>query len=164
MAAANTYTQIASTTLGSAAASVTFSSIAGTYTDLVLIVNAKGTAAANPGIRFNSDSATNYSSTAISGNGASAISFRYTSTDTLFSHNSGAAMNGVWTSFIANIQNYSNTTTYKSALTRYNASNELDGCVGLWRSTAAITSVTVVTSTNTYDIGSTFTLYGILAT
>ena len=158
-----TYEKIATNTLGSAASSVTFSSIPSTYTDLVLIVNAKGTAAANPGLRFNSDSATNYSSTAMNGNGVSAISFRYTSTDTLFSHNSGAAMNGVWTSFIANIQNYSNTTTYKSALTRYNTSTELDGCVGLWRSTAAITSVTVVTSTTSYDIGSSFTLYGIKA-
>jgi hypothetical protein len=159
----STYTKIASTTLGSTASSVTLSSIPATYTDLVLVVNAKGTAAANPGLRFNSDSATNYSSTVINGNGVTAISFRYTSTDTLFSHNAGAAMSGTWTSFIANIQNYSNTTTYKTALNRYNTSTELDGCVGLWRSTAAITSVTVVTSTNSYDIGSSFTLYGIKA-
>jgi hypothetical protein len=163
MAAGNTYTQIASTTLGTAASSVTFSSIAGTYTDLVVVVNVKGTAAANPGLRFNSDSATNYSSLAINGNGVSAASFRYTSSDTLFSHNAGAAMNGIWTSFIANIQNYSNATTYKTALTRYNTSTELDACVGLWRSTAAITSVAITTHTNSYDIGSTFSLYGILA-
>jgi hypothetical protein len=36
MAAGNTYTPLATQTLGSAAASVTFSSISGAYTDLVV--------------------------------------------------------------------------------------------------------------------------------
>jgi hypothetical protein len=56
MAAGNTYTQIASTTLGTAAASVTFSSIAGTYTDLILIVAGKDvTSYAGAQLQFNGD-------------------------------------------------------------------------------------------------------------
>jgi hypothetical protein len=40
MAAGNTYEAIATQTLGSDAASVTFSSISGAYTDLIMVVNA----------------------------------------------------------------------------------------------------------------------------
>jgi hypothetical protein len=36
----------------------------------------------------------------------------------------------------------------------------LKASVGLWRNTAAITSITI-TNAGTYQIGSTFTLYGI---
>ncbi|NBQ97859.1 MAG: hypothetical protein EBU12_06490, partial [Microbacteriaceae bacterium] len=62
MAAGNTYSQIASTTLGSAASSVTFSSIAATYTDLVIVVQAAVTAGSIAlRMQFNSDTGTNYS-------------------------------------------------------------------------------------------------------
>ena len=40
-----TYEPIATNTLGSAAASVTFSSISGTYTDLVVVVSGNGAVA-----------------------------------------------------------------------------------------------------------------------
>ena len=39
MAAGNTYVALATQTLGSATATVTFSSISGAYTDLVLVYN-----------------------------------------------------------------------------------------------------------------------------
>jgi hypothetical protein len=164
MAIDNTYQALATSTLGSATASVTFSSISGSYTDLVLVCQLQGAGNADPGLRFNGDTATNYSSTVLHGDGTTATSFRYTSTTSLKSHNTGASMNGMVTSFIVSIQNYSNTTTYKTAITRYgSAGGETDAAVGLWRSTAAINSVTVVTSSNSYDVGSTFTLYGIKA-
>ena len=159
----STMTPIATSTLTTATASVTFSSLPQGYTDLVLIVNSKGTAAANPGLRFNGDTGTNYSSTELVGYAGSALSGNYASTTILKSHWAGNSMNGIWTSFIANIQNYSNSTTYKSVLTRYNASAEVDANAGLWRSTAAITSITVITDSNSYDVGSSFTLYGIKA-
>jgi anti-sigma-K factor RskA len=72
------------------------------------------------------------------------------------------------TTHILQIFNYSNTTTYKTQITRANsAGNGVDACVGLWRSTAAINAVSVATSTyggsTAVQIGSTFTLYGIKA-
>jgi hypothetical protein len=158
-----TYEPIATQTLASAAASVTFSSIPSTYTDLVLIMNAKGTGAANPALRFNGDTATNYSSTVLHGSGSTGSSFYYTTATSIKTHNFGNAMNGVWTSYIANIQNYSNTTTNKSCIMRYNATSEVDAGTGSWRSTSAITSVTIVSDDTSYDVGSTFTLYGIKA-
>jgi len=64
--------------------------------------------------------------------------------------------------------NYSNTTTYKTLLTRANqASNGVDACVGLWRSTAAINAVSIATTayggSSSVQTGSIFTLYGIKA-
>ena len=59
-----TYEKIATTTLGSAQATVTFSSISGAYTDLVAICNFGGASAAEDfTIRFNGDTNNaNYSS------------------------------------------------------------------------------------------------------
>jgi hypothetical protein len=74
---------------------------------------------------------------------------------------------------IFHIQNYSNSTTYKTWLSRANrASSALDyqgtdAVVGLWRSTAAITSITVKNRRGGVDYnfasGSNFKLYGIQA-
>ena len=62
MAAGSTYTPIATTTLGSAASSVTFSSISGSYTDLILITNpSSATTDQSIYVQFNADTGTNYS-------------------------------------------------------------------------------------------------------
>jgi hypothetical protein len=55
-----TYTPLANVTLGATAATVTFGSIPATMRDLVVIVN--GTTSSNvfTGLRFNSDSGSNY--------------------------------------------------------------------------------------------------------
>ena len=66
---------------------------------------------------------------------------------------------------IGQIQNYSNTTTYKTWLSRSNIPADFVGAlVGLWRSTSAITTIQFLTTTaDTFAIGTTFTLYGIKA-
>ena len=72
-----TYEPIQTTTLGSAAASYTFSSIPSTYTDLKLVITGTSVGAyADIDLRFNSDTATNYSWTALAGNGTAASSYR----------------------------------------------------------------------------------------
>jgi ethanolamine utilization microcompartment shell protein EutL len=78
---AKTYEPIATTTLGSAAASYTFSSISGSYTDLILVVDAT-TTAGNRALQLvlNSDTGTNYSATYITGDGSSTASSRNSST------------------------------------------------------------------------------------
>lgn len=60
---AGAMTQISQTVLGSAAASITFSSIPATYTDLVLTLNGRGDTAAqqvNVGFQVNADAGANY--------------------------------------------------------------------------------------------------------
>ena len=75
-AAGSTYTPIATTTLGSAAADVTFSSISSAYTDLFLAINCGAAGVTDMGIRFNSDTGSNYSLTYIRGTGSAASSGR----------------------------------------------------------------------------------------
>ena len=165
-AAGNTYVPIYTNTLVSAQASVTFSSIPSTYTDLVLVANVQAATGANIAIQFNGDTASNYSSTILTGNGTAASSLRYSSKTYIITDNYGYPTTSNFNVNITHIQNYSNATTYKTTLTRANsAASGLDASVGLWRSTAAITSIVVqlVTPTANINTGSTFSLYGIKA-
>jgi hypothetical protein len=159
-----TYDKIATTTLGTTAASVTFSSIAGTYTDLVLVMSGTASSGApSTLLQFNSDTASNYSYTYLTGNGTAASSGRGSSQTSITVSYNGAAGSSP-NSNIVQIMNYSNTTTNKSVVSRANQTAfGTDAIVGLWRSTAAITSMTMTTSSSTYASGSTFTLYGIKA-
>jgi hypothetical protein len=156
-----TYEPIATTTLGSASASVTFSSISGSFTDLILVYATTSTVTDNNGLRFNSDTGSNYSLTRIFGNGSTAGSNRTTNSTSITSL---FTVNGSITNNIIHIMNYSNTTTYKSVLTRNDdASNSAIAAVGLWRSTSAINSVNIFPLSGNFVSGSTFTLYGILS-
>jgi hypothetical protein len=166
MAAGNTYTPIATTTLGSSASSYTFSSIPSTYTDLVLVATGTNSVGASINLTFNSDTGSNYSVTILSGDGGSAQAARYSSQTYIRSTynegwSSGAANIG---NIVFNIQNYSNTTTYKNALVRANKTSGGTGAsVGMWRSTSAINSITLTSGSGTLEVGCTFTLYGISA-
>ena len=159
MAAGRTYEPIATTTLGSDQSSITFSTISGSYTDIVLIVATPSTQVLqNLQAELNSDTGTNYSVTTLYGNGSSAISDRESSTATPSTLTLGANSNG-----IMHFQNYSNTTTYKTALIRVNTPGSYSMArVLLWRSTSAITSIKIKrAASDDIKSGSTFTLYGI---
>lgn len=161
MAAGNTYVALATNTLASVAASVTFSSISGAYTDLVLVMDGvSATGDAYPYINFNGDTGANYSGTTLYGDGTSAGSSRRS--DNNFTYWGTTAVT-VRNNDIIHIMNYSNSTTYKTMLIRANVSNTTNAVVALWRNTAAITSVTVFAQYVNFAIGSTFTLYGIAA-
>lgn len=162
---AKTYEPIATTTLAGGT-SYTFSSIPSTYTDLILISNSKfGGTRTIYSMQFNGDTATNYSYTNIAGNGTSAISER--------DPNSAMIAIGLisdqWQTTTIQIQNYSNTTTYKTNLSRGNslgttATQDVNAYVGTWRSTAAINAIKVYPINLTaFTSGTTLTLYGIKA-
>jgi hypothetical protein len=167
----STYEPIATQTLGSNTTTVTFSSIASTYTDLIIVLNGKdgSVTSADISIQFNSDTGSNYSFTYLYGNGTTAASGR--------ASNNTAARLGYFTTRgttdgymgIAQIMNYSNTTTFKTMITRSNALSSnttypgTETIVNLWRSTSAITSIDIKSPTSTFATGSTFTLYGIKA-
>ena len=165
MAAGNTYTPIATNTLSSAAASVTFSSIPSTYTDLIIVTQAISATADDVGIRFNSDSGSNYSQTWVSGNGTAGFSGRYTSSTSVYIDIYGSMGTTLFNNANLHIMNYANTTTYKTFLSRSNrAGTGIDAIVGLWRSTSAISTIVLAPTTGVnFSSGSTFTLYGIAA-
>ena len=156
-----TYEPIATNTLGSATASVAFSSIPSTYTDLVLIVSGTVSASSYFTFRFNSDTGSNYSETSLYGDGSTANSTRNSNQTYMLI----GGIRTTQTTIITSIMNYSNSTTNKTAISRSsNAAVEAAATVGLWRNTAPITSIICGTGgANTFQAGSTFTLYGIKA-
>ena len=168
-----TYRPIETQTLGSAAATVTFSSILSTYTDLVLVANIQVNTGGGPIVTFNADTGSNYSVTRLWGAGSSASSNR-SSSQTGIDIGADAAASitaDIYTPYIFNIMNYSNSTTYKTSLLTlrtatggYGGTGEVNQSVGLWRNTNAINSITLTAAySRNFQSGSSFTLYGIKA-
>ena len=156
-----TYEPIATTTLGTAAATVTFSTISGAYTDLILVADFAVSGGGDNLVRFNSDTGSNYSVTLLAGTGSVAASGR-SSSQTSYNPNYLSDQTSQRIIITHQLQNYSNSTTYKTLLTRLNnASRQTMVSVGLWRNTAAITSIDLLRTAGNYTSGSTFTLYGI---
>lgn len=159
---AKTYEPIATTTLGSAAPSVTFSSIPGTYTDLILIISGSQSGGSGDFIclQYNGDTGTNYSNNYIGGDGSTTFAGRAAN----YTNARFGAFYSSQANAICHIQNYSNNTTYKTAVGRSNsAGNNAVAMVNLWRNTTAITSVKVLIEANNFAVGSVFTLYGLKA-
>jgi hypothetical protein len=166
MAAGATYEPIATTTLGSAQSSVTFSSISGAYTDLVIITNtavASGTGAIYLRVGNGSvDTGTNYSFTYMYGNGSTIQSGNASNRNEAVIDRHATSLTG---NGIASIMSYSNTTTFKSIIARGNESSNMSIVyANLWRSTSAINIITMLDENGAnFAAGSTFTLYGIAA-
>jgi hypothetical protein len=174
MPAGSTYTPIASTTLTASATEINFTSVSSAYTDLVLVCNL---GMSRTGAAFflrvgngTIDTGSNYSETELYGTGSAAGSARRTSSTewNIFSNVGSSTTTGENT-FIMQFMNYSNTTTNKTVLGRANnaSSSSFPGTAAaafLWRSTSAINTIRVVRNgTDTFNSGSTFTLYGIAA-
>jgi len=160
-----TYEPISTQTLGSSVSSVTFSSIPSTYTDLVIIVNRITNQLDNLYAQFNGDTGTNYSYTNVWGNGSSTGSSRGSNTATAYLDYYAASEPGFPNPVIINIQNYANTTTYKTVLARgSNSARGVDASVVLWRNTSAINSIVFKNNGGgTFSSGSMFTIYGVKA-
>ena len=162
----NTYVALDKVTVGTATPSITFSSINSGYTDLVIVIDATNSAGAGSNgwgtrLRFNGDTASNYSWTFVNGNGTTASSSRGSSvTSVLAGWSNGGTTSSTQ---ILHVMNYANTTTYKTTIGRSaNAAERTAGIVNLWRSTSAVTSITIFDEGgNNWQTGSTFSLYGI---
>jgi hypothetical protein len=164
-----TYEPIATTTASGSASSVTFSSVSGSYTDLYLVCDVSyASLGANTGYvviqvgNGSVDTGTNYSYTWLRGNGSSATSSRGTSAPYFDGLTAITGTNRG--NLLVNFQNYSNTTTNKTAVYRVNDNANVNAVVGLWRSTSAINTIKIYdASSYNFSSNSTFTLYGIKA-
>ena len=165
MPAGSTYTPIA-TVSPSGTSTVDFTSISGSYTDLVLVMSGSMAAAANMFIRVGNgslDTGSNYSITALVSGSSAVVSSRQTS-QAQCQISEGTFFNtSEECNIIVNFQNYSNTTTYKTWSARVNSvSIGLNGSVSLWRSTSAINTIRLYGSQN-FNSGTKVTLYGLVA-
>lgn len=156
----STYVPIQAVTLTVDTATVTFSGVPQTFTDLILVINGFLSADDNVYLQFNSDTGSNYSSTFLFGSGSATSSGRTSNQTTM-------QLGGIYTTANGNaiysIQNYSNTTTNKTVLARAgHASSGTQIRSGLWRSTSAISTILVggLSGINLKS-GTTLTLYGI---
>lgn len=161
--ATNTYVALDTKTITSNVTDITFTGINQGYTDLILVVSGICDAGANSSflVQFNGDAGSNYSRTYMYGDGTSAVSGRdanQTNGLNLITMDPTTRTNN-----IIQINNYSSTTIFKTALSRLNNTNNVTAAiVGLWRSTAAITSIKIFNTVPRNIVsGSTFTLYGI---
>ena len=161
-----TYEPLATSTLSNVS-SVEFSSISGTYTDLIVQGYLYGASSnTTPNLQFGNgsiDTGSNYSETELYGDGSSAGSQRLSSQSDI---NIGRAT-GIGASstdphfFKVHIMSYANTNVYKTALLEMGRAGA--GVIreaGLWRSTSAITNVKISAAVNLYGVVS---LYGIKA-
>jgi hypothetical protein len=162
--ATNTYVALDKITVTTATNAVTFISIPGTYTDLRIIVDGTAASSSYCTLRFNGDTNTNYSNTEIVGDGSTTPG-SYRNSGNPYGY-SGSIYTSQ-TNNVIDILNYSNSATNKTYL--HKASNSASGgsikqSIGLWRSTSAITSITVGTGGGAnFNVGTTFSLYGIKA-
>jgi len=168
---ANTYTLIASNTLSTSAASVTFSAIPATYTDLVLRCSIRDNSASSfvaNTFRLNNNSSAIYSYTNLTGNGTTANSGRGSGLTELYSltGTTPAATANTFGNAELYIPNY--TGTAKKVSSAYGVSennatlSSIAAYAGLIDLTSAITSIQVIAlPTYSFVSGSSFFLYGI---
>ena len=156
-----TYESIATTTVASASASVTMSSIPSTYTDLVVIVYATDSTSEGMGMYFNGDVGTNYSFMYFYDNGSGGVAAGQNLNTTRINF---ANLSPTISLYTSHILNYANTTTFKPVFSNGGLATEyVIAYTGNWRSTAAINSITFNVSSGTIGVGSIFNLYGIKA-
>jgi len=170
---ANTYTLIASSTVGSGGvSSVSFSTIPTDYTDLRILASVRterSTGGSNFYMRFNGSSASNYDFKRVQGNGASASSDQYTSLDgfVIGTANGDTSTANTFSSFDIYIPNYQSSNKKSVSVDSVTENNGTtayaDLTADLWNLTNAITSISFHELAAGTDIAqySTFYLYGI---
>jgi hypothetical protein len=163
-----TYTLISSNVLGSAAASVTFSSIPATYTDLVLRLSVRSDRAFSlDAITFTLNTSTaNLSNTRVEGTGSAPGSLRNTTNLTLNRTSAATTTADTFTSIEFYIPNYTvsqNKPFSGHFASENNATTAYQGATaGLWSNTASLTSIQMgLVDGPNFVSGSSFYLYGI---
>ena len=159
-----TYTALATTTLGSAAGSVTFSSIpASTYRDFIVVCNAKlASSSGTYWIRLNGDTGSNYSDLVMYGIGSgSGTSNSRTSQTVAYA----GAIDTSDSMMIAQIMDGGASDKHKTILIRENQPDSwVEARAARWADNTQVSSIIVSNDASiNFVAGSTFSLYGIEA-
>ena len=172
-ASTSSYESIATATGTGSSGTITFSSIPSTYKHLQIRGFSLSTAGVNAStitVRFNSDSGSNYAYHRLLGDGAAVYSVGSATQTSMFLGGAIAGTNvaNVGGATIIDIIDYASTSKYKT-LRSFNGSDgntgggvyylELDS--GLWQSTSAINSISLISGAANFTTSTTFALYGI---
>jgi hypothetical protein len=168
---ASSWTAISTTTVGSGGtASITFSSISATYSNLIIFASTRSSRGAVEDelwIRFNGDTGSNYSYKAVDGDGSTAASQTGTSTPAIYrgwmpGNTTTASTFGNHCITIPNYAGANNKTVSSDDVMENNATTSRATLRnGVWANTATITSVTLLPEVGSFMQYSTFTLFGI---
>jgi hypothetical protein len=151
-------------TLGSNAASIVFTSIPQTFTDLVILVSLRGSRSGTTAdeliLRFNSTTST-YSGRRLEGTGTGASSTTTTEFGRFPAATATASTFGNQAIYIPNYTSSLQKSFSVDSVTEHNGSASYQTLVaGLWSGTAAITSVSFLPLFDPFVAGSTISLYG----
>ena len=168
---ATTCKLIAKTVLGSDTASITFSSIPGTYDDLLLCVSLRSDETGGDGfdsfnLRFNGDTGSNYTYRRIRGDGSGVASATATQTSlrtgyyNLASSTSNCFGNGEI--YLPNYAGSTNKSMSSTTVAEQNSSTAYIAAIaGLWSDTSAITTILISPLSGNWVTNSSAYLYGI---
>lgn len=169
----DTFTLIASSTVGAGgAASIDFTSIPSTYTDLVIKISARSDAASESEhiyVTFNGSASAQYSMLRLRGTGSAASSYSEASQTSINFFNAVSASTATSNTFSNNelyIPNYAGSTNKSVSFDSVQENNATAAnavlFAGLWSNTAAINRVTLASSgSNKFVQYSTAYLYGV---
>lgn len=159
------YESIATATGTGSSATITFSSIPSTYASLQIRIFAKDGSLNQIGLRFNSDSGSNYSTHQLYGDGASVTASALTSTTRVSYIGQAVATANIGGVSIVDVHDYASTSKNKTvrSFTGWdtNGSGEVKLTSGLWMNTSAVTSLSIVNLADNFTTTSVFSLYGI---
>jgi hypothetical protein len=169
----SSYESIASATGTGSSGTITFSSIPSTYSHLQIRGLAFSNAAVNSStitVRFNSDSGSNYAYHRLLGDGSAVYAVGSATQTNMFLGGAVAGTNvaNVGGATIIDIHDYSSTTKNKTLRSFNGSDGNTGGGVyylelnsGLWQSTSAINSITLICGADNFTTSTTFALYGI---
>jgi hypothetical protein len=169
MADSSAMTLIETKTLGTAAASIEFTSIPQTFTDLVVLVSGRSTRSDvrdEIQTQFNGDTASNYTLRTLRGSGSAVISQSVSFTALVRADMPAATSTANTFSNISYyIPNYTSAVAKSLSIESVMENNATESFLylvaGLWNNTAAITSIFMKPEVANFAIGSVFSLYGI---
>lgn len=166
------YESIASATGTGSSGTITFSSIPSTYTSLQIrgIIRTDSGTGVGASIRLNGDTSSNYASHQLYGDGTTAAAGGAASATSIT--NGGGVGFGSTTAanivgaFIIDIHDYASTTRNKTTRVFTGRDDNATGFIrvgsGLWMNTAAVTSISLITSNSSnFTTQAQFALYGI---
>jgi len=166
----STYQLISSNVLTTTTASVTFSAIPSTYTDLALRISARNDDNTTiMGIRFNGITTTTYSSVILRGSGSAASSLSYDTTRTQLFQQDGVEPSTMTANTFVNAELYipSYTASQNKPISGFTVTEDnattsfISSIAHLWQNTAAITSINLFSNGGNLVSGSSFYLYGV---